>query len=198
MSQSRRSFLRAGAAAGALSSACSQPQPGVGEGTGPAAQLALADFQPKSMLVAEENLVASARYPAIDMHTHVSSVFRRTPGTDDALQGTAAERLDQISQWMDELNLQTLVNLTGGTGEELQQTITEMVRQHAGQLITCTVPTFSRLNEPGYPEWQAEELGRAKEQGAIGLKILKTLGLYLREGGSSRVRAGSGAAGPLG
>ena len=197
MSQSRRSFLRAGAAAGALSSACSQPQPGAGEGTGPAAQLALADFQPKSMLVAEENLVASARYPAIDMHTHVSSVFRRTPGTDDALQGTAAERLDQISQWMDELNLQTLVNLTGGTGEELQQTITEMVRQHAGQLITCTVPTFSRLNEPGYPEWQAEELGRAKEQGAIGLKILKTLGLYLREGGFRESEREAGQQGPL-
>ena len=149
------------------------------------------------MLVAEENLVASARYPAIDMHTHVSSVFRRTPGTDDALQGTAAERLDQISQWMDELNLQTLVNLTGGTGEELQQTITEMVRQHAGQLITCTVPTFSRLNEPGYPEWQAEELGRAKEQGAIGLKILKTLGLYLREGGFRESEREAGQQGPL-
>lgn len=197
MSQSRRSFLRAGAAAGALSSACSQPQPGAGEGTGPAAQLALADYQPKSMLVVEENLVASARYPAIDMHTHVSSVFRRTPGTNDALQGTAAARLGQISQWMDELNLQTLVNLTGGTGDELQHTITEMVQQHPGQLTTCTVPTFSRLNEPGYPEWQAEELARAKEQGAIGLKILKTLGLYLREGSSSESEQEGGQQGPL-
>ena len=197
MSQSRRSFLRAGAAAGALSSACSQPQPGAGEGTGPAAQLALADYQPKSMLVVEENLVASARYPAIDMHTHVSSVFRRTPGTNDALQGTAAERLGQISQWMDELNLQTLVNLTGGTGDELQHTITEMVQQHPGQLTTCTVPTFSRLNEPGYPEWQAEELARAKEQGALGLKILKTLGLYLREGSFPESEGEAGQQGPL-
>jgi len=197
VSQSRRSFLRAGAAAGALSSACSQPQPEADEGTELAAQLALADYKPKSMLVVEENLVSSARYPAIDMHTHVSSVFRRTPGTNDALQGTAAERLDQISQWMDELNLQTLVNLTGGTGEQLQQTITEMVQQHPGQLITCTVPTYSRLNEPGYPEWQAEELARAKEQGAIGLKILKTLGLSLREGSSSESEQEAGQQGPL-
>ncbi len=197
MSQSRRSFLRAGAAAGALSSACSQPQSGAGKGTGPAAQLPLADYQPKSMLVVEENWVASARYPAIDMHTHVSSVFGRTPGTNDALQGTAAERLDQISQWMDELNLQTLVNLTGGTGEQLQHAIGEMVQQHPGRLITCTVPTFSRLNEPGYPEWQAEELARAKEQGAIGLKILKTLGLYLREGSSRESEREAGQQGPL-
>lgn len=197
MSQSRRSFLRAGAAAGALSSACSQPQPGASEGTGPAAQLALADYEPKSMLVAEENLVPSARYPAIDMHTHVSSVFRRTPGMNDALQGTAAERLEQISQWMDELNLQTLVNLTGGTGEELQHTVSEMVQQHPGRLVTCTVPTYSRLSEPGYPEWQAEELSRAKEQGAIGLKILKTLGLYLREGSYRESEPEAGQQGPL-
>ena len=197
MSQSRRAFLRAGAAAGALSSACSQPQPGAGEETAPAAQLALADYQPKSMLVVEENPVPSARYPAIDMHTHVSSVFRRTPGPDDPLQGTAAERLDQISQWMDELNLQTLVNLTGGTGEQLQQTVTDMVQQHPGQLITCTVPTYGRLNEPGYPEWQAEELARAKEQGAIGLKISKTLGLYLREGGFRDSEREADQRGPL-
>ncbi len=197
MSQSRRAFLRAGAAAGALSSACSQPQPGAGEETAPAAQLALADYQPKSMLVVDENAVSSARYPAIDMHTHVSSVFRRTPGPDDALQGTAAERLNQISQWMDELNLQTLVNLTGGTGEQLQHTVTEMVQQHPGQLITCTVPTYARLNEPGYPEWQAEELSRAKERGAIGLKILKTLGLSLREGGFGDSEREADQQGPL-
>ena len=197
MSQSRRAFLSAGAAAGALSSACSQSQPGVGEGSAPANQLALADYQPKSMLVVEENVVSSARYPAIDMHTHVSSVFRRTPGPEDALQGSAAERLDQISEWMNELNLQTLVNLTGGTGEQLQQTVTEMVQQHPGQLTTCTVPTYARLNEPGYAQWQAEELARAKEQGAIGLKITKTLGLYLREGGFQDSEREANQQGPL-
>ena len=197
MSQSRRSFLRAGAAMGALSSGCSQPQPGVGEQTAPATHLSLADFQPKSMLVVEENVVASARYPAIDMHTHVSSVFRRTSGPDDVLQGTAAARLDQIARWMDELNLRTLVNLTGGSGEELQQTVSEMVQQHPGRLITCTVPTYSRINEPGYPDWQAEELARAKEQGAVGLKILKTLGLYLREGGLQESGREARQRGPL-
>ena len=197
MSHSRRAFLRAGAAAGALSSACSQPQPGPSERAEPAAQLALADYQPKSMLVVEENVVSSARYPAIDMHTHVSSVFRRSPGPDDALQGTAAERLDQISQWMDELNLQTLVNLTGGSGEQLQHTVTEMARKHPGQLLTCTVPTYDRLNEAGYPDWQAEELARAKEQGAMGLKILKTLGLYLREGDFRESEREADRQGPL-
>ena len=197
MSQSRRSFLRTGAAAGALSSACSQPQPEAGDKKLAAAEMALADYQPKSMLVVDEHAVPSARFPAIDMHTHVSSVFRRTPGPNDALQGTAAERLQQISQWMDELNLQTLVNLTGGAGDDLQRTVAEMARRHAGRLITCTVPSFDRLNEPDYPTWQAEELARAKEQGAIGLKILKTLGLYLREGGHGDSEREARQRGPL-
>jgi hypothetical protein len=180
MAQSRRSFLRAGVAAGALSSACSQPQPAASEGEATPAQLSLGEYQPKSMLMVEEHLVESARYPAIDMHTHVSSVFRRTPGPADVLQGAPAERLDQIAGWMYELNIQTLVNLTGGAGDELQHTIDEVVRKHPGRLATCTVFAFDMLNEPGYLEWQAEELARAKETGAVGLKILKTLGLYLR------------------
>lgn len=149
------------------------------------------------MLAAEENRVKSARYPAIDMHTHVSSVFRRQPGPADLLQGEPGQRLDQIARWMDRLNLRTLVNLTGGTGEELQQTLDEMVGRHPGRLLTCTVPDYARLGERGYPEWQADELERAKQRGAVGLKITKTLGLYLREGGSGDGEPAAGQRGRL-
>ena len=117
MSHSRRTFLGAGLAGAALSTGCSQPEPAATEEAASGAQLTLAEFEPKSMLVVEEHPVASARFPVIDMHTHVSSVFRRMPGPNDALQGTPAERFDQIVKWMDELNIQTLVNLTGGSGE---------------------------------------------------------------------------------
>ena len=65
----------------------------------------------------------------------------------EPLQGSPAERLDQIVRWMDELNIQTLVNLTGGTGEQLQHTITEVVNKHPGRLITCTVPSYDKLRE---------------------------------------------------
>ena len=149
------------------------------------------------MLAAEENRVKSARYPAIDMHTHVSSVFRRQPGPADLLQGEPGQRLDQIARWMDRLNLRTLVNLTGGTGEELQQTLDEMVGRHPGRLLTCTVPDYARLGERDYPEWQADELERAKQRGAVGLKITKTLGLYLREGGSGDGEPAAGQRGRL-
>ena len=149
------------------------------------------------MLVVPENPVGKARYPVIDMHTHIAAVFRRTPTPGEPLQGTPAERLDQIVSWMDELNMQTLVNLTGGAGEQLQHTVAEVVNKHTGRLITCTVPSYDKLHEPDYPAWQAEELGRAKEAGAIGLKISKTLGLYLREGGFGENEREEGQQGPL-
>ena len=46
-----------------------------------------------------------------------------------------------------------------------------------------TEPAWTRAGEPGYAAWQAEEISKAKAAGAVGLKILKTLGLYLRDGG---------------
>ena len=197
MPYSRRDFLGAGLAGAALAAGCAQPEPAATEEAASGARMTLAEFEPKSMLVVEQNPVAAARFPVIDMHTHVSSVFRRTPGPDDALQGTPAERLKQIVRWMAELNLQTLVNLTGGAGEDLERTMDEMVSKHPGRLITCTVPSYDKLNEPDYPQWQADELGRAKEAGAVGLKISKTLGLYLRGGGYRQNEREEGQEGPL-
>lgn len=159
--------------------------------------MALGEFEPKSMLIVEQNPVSRAKYPVIDMHTHVARAFTRTPEPDEQLQGSAAERFDQIVTWMDEINLKTLVNLTGGTGEELDRTINEMTSTHDGRLVTCTVPSYGRLNEPDYPKWQADELARAKEKGAMGLKISKTLGLYLHEGGFQESEREPGQEGPL-
>jgi predicted TIM-barrel fold metal-dependent hydrolase len=191
----RRSFLGAAVASASLTAACSQPSRT--EEPAALAQLSLGEFQPKSMLATEEHRIERARYPVIDMHTHASAVFRRNPEPGDALQGSPAERFDQIVKWMDELNLQTLVNLTGGASEQLQRTMDEMVAKHPGRLISCTVPTYEQLGEADYPAWQAEELGRAKQAGAIGLKISKTLGLYLREGGFRDSEREKGQQGPL-
>ena len=149
----------------------------------PAAQMNLGEFQPNSMLVAPQNPVAKARFPVIDMHTHVAALFRRTPEPGDPLQGTPEERLAKIVSWMDEINLKTMVNLTGGTGEELARNIEAMQNKHAGRFLVCTVPSYDGLRDTGYPAWQAEELWRAREAGAKGLKISKTLGVYLRENG---------------
>ena len=47
--------------------------------------------------------------------------------------------------------------------------------------MVFTEPWYTRVAEPDYPKFQAEQIARAREVGARGLKVTKTLGLYLRE-----------------
>src|SRR5205814_814112 len=52
---------------------------------------------------------------------------------------------------------------------------------YPGRFYTFTEPSYERFKEPNYPQIQADAIARAHHDGARGLKILKTLGLYLRE-----------------
>jgi predicted TIM-barrel fold metal-dependent hydrolase len=52
---------------------------------------------------------------------------------------------------------------------------------HPGRFYVFTEPMWNRANEPGYARLQADEIERAQRAGARGVKILKTLGLFLRE-----------------
>jgi len=141
--------------------------------------LALADFQPKSMLVIPEHKIARAKYPVIDVHTHVGGALRVRPGTPNPAS------LPQIVSWMDQLNLQLMLNLTGGHGEALTRNIASLDRKFSGRFYSCVQPDWTRVHEPGYAAWQAADLARAKQAGAVGLKILKNLGLTVRENGPS-------------
>jgi len=136
--------------------------------------LPLAEFEPRSMLHVDETRVARARFPVIDFHTHVSPRPRtRRPAVPPG----------ELVPVMDAVNLRTMVNLTGGAGEDLATTIRNFDRAFPGRFVSMTEPTWTRAGDPGYAAWQADEIGRAKSAGAVGVKILKTLGLYLRDGG---------------
>jgi len=144
----------------------SQPQP-------KPAPLPLTEFEPKSMLHVAETKVARSRFPVIDFHTHVSRRRAQKPGVPAA----------ELVKTMDAVNLHTMVNLTGGAGEDLAFAISSFDRAFPRRFVSFTEPTWTRAAEAGYAAWQADEIGKAKTAGAAGLKILKTLGLYLRDGG---------------
>lgn len=136
--------------------------------------LRLAEFEPKSMLHVPETQVPRGRFPAIDFHTHVSPRPRsKRPGVPPA----------DLLPVMDAVNVATMVNLTGGSGEDLATTITNFDRAFPRRFVSMTEPTWARAGETGYAAWQGEEIARAKKAGAVGVKVLKTLGLYLRDGG---------------
>jgi predicted TIM-barrel fold metal-dependent hydrolase len=142
--------------------------------------LPLRQFAPKSMLHVAETPVERARFPVIDIHTHLT--FARGEPADAV---TTLAPPAELLPVMDRRNIQTMVNLTGGRGAGVTQAVKTFDQAHPGRFLTFTEPWWSRAPEPGYPQFQADELGKAHAAGARGLKVLKTLGLYLREHGKT-------------
>ena len=165
----------AGAKAAPAQDSPAQPTSAPGE------RLALADYQPKSMLQVHETRVERGRFPAIDFHTHITVSAKSENGVELSPDRKYLGTPDELLAVMDRKNLRTMVNLTGGYDEGLVETIARYDKAHPGRFITLTEPCYSKFLEPDYPRIQAEEIERAHRAGAKGLKILKTLGLYLRE-----------------
>jgi predicted TIM-barrel fold metal-dependent hydrolase len=166
--------LGLGAAAGGFEAAEAQqpqapPQPRRGK------PLDIADYQPKSMLHVAETKVARARYPVIDVHTHIS---RRGSSADSVRPSIPIEELLQV---MDRKNIRMLVNLTGGVGAGVKEGVAVFEGAHPGRFLQFTQPHYARMNDPGYAKFQGDAIHQAHADGARGLKILKSLGLVVRD-----------------
>jgi predicted TIM-barrel fold metal-dependent hydrolase len=144
--------------------------------------LQLADFQPRSMLHVPETKVPRSRHPVIDIHTHLSFTAKSANGVGIGEAMKYLAPVEALLPLMDRKNIRVMVNLTGGVGKGLEETIRKYQQPHPERFITFTEPWWERANQAGYSKFQADELVRAQQAGARGLKILKTLGLYLREG----------------
>jgi predicted TIM-barrel fold metal-dependent hydrolase len=158
----------------AIAAAASQAAPALPQTPAPSV-LPLEQYQPKSMLHTAETHVAQARFPAIDFHSHMT--WSDPQGGQVPLSLDPAECLPV----MDRKNIRTMINLTGGYGAGLRRTIAQLPEVHAGRFLVFTEPAWSRASDPGYSRDQADLIEDAHRAGAKGLKVLKTLGLYLRE-----------------
>lgn len=139
--------------------------------------LALKDYQPKSMLHVPETHVPRSRFPNIDFHSHLSWIDRK--GGADVVRHLATST--EILQVMDAKNVRIMVNLTGGYGTLLEETVKHWQQPHPDRFMVFTEPWYVQIKRPDYSRFQADQLEAAKKAGARGLKVLKTLGLYLRE-----------------
>lgn len=148
-----------------------------------AGALPLDEYQPASMLRVAETRVERPRFPVIDIHSHLSWSGRAGAGAEDAQAVTVLAPATEVLSVMDRKGVQLMVNLTGGRGTGLDQTLREFQHAHPGRFLMFTEPWWSRAHEPAYPQFQASEIEKAARAGARGLKVLKTLGLYLRDGG---------------
>ena len=145
-------------------------------------KLLLQDFRPRSMLHVPETRVEKPRFPVIDAHSHLSWTAQAEKGVASGEDVTFTTTPADALAVMDRKGVRTMVNLTGGTGRGLEKTIAAFDRAFPGRFHTCTEPVYGQLLDPRYPQLQADAIEAAARAGARGLKILKTLGLYLREG----------------
>ena len=133
--------------------------------------LRLRDFKPRSMLRVPVHEVEHARFPAIDVHNHVNDARGDDPPLDPA----------RLVAMMDRCNVRTIVILTGGWGERLQAVVDRMVKPYPGRFLVFTLIDWSRIDQPDFGEAMARQIRDAAARGARGLKILKELGLVVRD-----------------
>lgn len=142
--------------------------------------LSLADYEPKSMLQVRETHVERARFPVIDIHTHITVSAKSKNGVDIASERQYLGTPEELLAVMDRKNIRSMVNLTGGYDAGLAETVARYDRLFRDRFYTFAEPSYSLLLKPDYSKLQAQAIEQAHKNGARGLKILKTLGLYLR------------------
>ena len=146
-----------------------------------AQQLPLKDFEPTSMLATSVTKVERARYPAIDFHAHLCWSAKSQNGVGLVPERTYLAPPAELLAVMERRNIRTLCNLTGGYGAGVRDAISKYDKVQPGRFMTFMEPMWAAIAAPDYPKRQADEVVAAAKAGARGLKVLKTLGLYLRE-----------------
>ncbi len=133
--------------------------------------LLLRDFHPKSRLHAQEHLVERAKFPVFDVHQHVNDAM----GIEDHMPPA------ELVARMDKLNIKTIIILTGMWGDKLQHVIDEMVKPYPGRFLVFTQIDWSKIDDPNFSSEMVQQLDDAVHRGARGLKVLKDLGLGVRD-----------------
>jgi len=129
----------------------------------------LVDFDPKPMLVVKETSVLKAKYPAIDVHNHLRPVVE------------SDEDVSKFVKIMDDCNVKAIVDLDGGWGETLDKHLKRLKEPYPDRFIVYAQVDFSKVDDPDFAEYSANQLEESVKKGAQGLKVHKSLGLGVKE-----------------
>lgn len=150
--------------------------------------LPLDKFHPRPMLVVDEHLLTRAKYPVVDVHVHPRLRLRNSP-----------EPLAGFVKLMDAQNIAVCVSLDGGLGESLAEHLKYLWTGYRDRFVIfanidwqgsakADDPASWDCQRPDFGRRMAEALVDARQQGASGLKIHKSLGLEYRNPDGSLVR----------
>jgi predicted TIM-barrel fold metal-dependent hydrolase len=133
-------------------------------------ELKLKDWQPRSMMVTRKSVVEKPRFPVIDIHNHLGG----------GKQHLTPERVQRYLTEMNEAGVKMVVNLDGGWGDKLKETVAALDQAHPGRFLTFALINFDGIDDTGWSEREAKRLEESFQAGARGLKFHKTFGLRHR------------------
>ena len=82
---------------------------------------------------------------------------------------------------MDQANISKIVILTGMWGDKLQGLIDKMVKPYPDRFLVFTQIDWSKIDDPDFSAKMVRQLDDAVRHGARGLKVLKDLGLGVKD-----------------
>ncbi len=135
--------------------------------------LTIEEYEPKSTLVTKEHKIERAKFPFVDIHSH-----HNNPSPAD---------VDKLVKEMDSINMRVMVNLSGGTGEQLKKNVAVMKGRYPDRFVVFANLSFNDIDEPGYGKRAAARLVEDVKNGAQGLKIFKNVGMDLKYKDGRRV-----------
>jgi predicted TIM-barrel fold metal-dependent hydrolase len=125
----------------------------------------LEPYDPTPALTTRETRVDRAKYPATDIHGHWPA----------SIEPTA------LLKAMDDLGVERAVNLSGGSGPQLDLMLERYHDAAPGRLVIFGNVDFSKIDEPTFAADQVAMLERAHARGMAGVKIFKNLGLTIKD-----------------
>lgn len=131
------------------------------------------EYNPKSTLVVSSNEIKRAKYPFIDIHNHQFDM----PVKD----------LSDLVSEMDSLNMAFMVNLSGFRGQYLKMCLDNIKKNAPERLGVFVNLNWENIDSDKFLENNIKILRDAKKDGAIGLKVYKSLGLTDKDSNGNRI-----------
>jgi len=124
-------------------------------------------YKPTPALVTDVTAVDKPKFPAIDVHCHWS--LEQDP--------------EAMLAAMDRLGLKVAVNLSGGDGsdDKFDRMIERFASRAPGRLLIMCNLDFDGIGEDGWTEKQVTWIEKARANGAVALKVFKSLGLTIKD-----------------
>ena len=126
-------------------------------------EMSFEEYNPKSTLVVPGKEVTKAKFPFIDVHSHQRSMSK--------------ESLSALIEDMDRLNEGIMVNLSGGSGENINAKIESINANYPNRFVVFANVSFDGVGEKGWTANAVTQLEKDVKNGAKGLKVYKSLGL---------------------